>query len=136
MKLKVRVNRKNPESMTRQLTNQLSGLIKTGALAAGELLPSERTLADTLGVARNVVRRSYDYLTSGGHVESQGRKGRRVSASSSGRKSGAAARVTATTTSSKKGKGGGGKTSVKATAKSRKGKGVSVSVRAGTKKRR
>lgn len=135
MKLKVRVNRKNPESMTRQLTNQLTGLIKTGALAAGELLPSERTLADTLGVARNVVRRSYDYLTSGGHVESQGRKGRRVSAPSSGRKSGATARVTATT-SSKKGKSGGGKTSVKATAKSRKGKGVSVSVRAGTKKRR
>jgi GntR family transcriptional regulator/MocR family aminotransferase len=134
MKLKVRVNRKNSESMTRQLTNQLTGLIQTGALAAGELLPSERTLADTLGVARNVVRRSYDYLTSGGHVESQGRKGRRVSASSSGRKTGAAARVN--TSSSKKGKSGGGKTSVKATAKSGKGRGVSVSASAGTKKRR
>jgi DNA-binding FadR family transcriptional regulator len=110
----------------------LTSLIQTGALAAGELLPSERTLADSLGVARNVVRRSYDYLTSGGHVESQGRRGRRVSAqTSTGRKSKAAVSA-----SSKSGKSGGGKTSVKATAKSGKGKGVSVSVRAGTKKRR
>ncbi len=134
MKLKVRVNRKQPESMTRQLTNQLTSLIQTGALAAGELLPSERTLADSLGVARNVVRRSYDYLTSGGHVESQGRRGRRVSAQTSTGGKGKAAVTTAA--SSRRGKSGGGKTSVKATAKSGKGKGVSVSVRAGTKKRR
>lgn len=78
-RLKVRVNRSKPESMTRQIINQLTSLIQTGELAAGELLPSERTLADSLGVARNVVRRSYDYLSSGGHIEGQGRQGRRVS---------------------------------------------------------
>lgn len=77
-KLKVRVNRKGPESLTRQITNQLTGLINTGVLAAGEMLPSERTLADSLGVARNVVRRSYEYLMSGELVEGQGRRGRRV----------------------------------------------------------
>jgi DNA-binding FadR family transcriptional regulator len=82
-KLKVRVNRKGPESLTRQITNQLTGLINTGVLAAGELLPSERMLADSLGVARNVVRRSYDYLMSGELVEGQGRRGRRVRGASS-----------------------------------------------------
>lgn len=130
MKLKVRVNRSKPESMTRQITNQLTGLIETGALVAGELLPSERTMADTLGVARNVVRRSYDYLTSGGHVESEGRKGRRVRAQSSTRKSGGSANA-----SYKAGKSGS-KTSVKATAKGGKAKSASVAVRVGAKKRR
>jgi len=53
-------------------------MIQTGVLAAGELLPSERTLADAAGVARNVVRRSYELLTTSGQIESHGRRGRRV----------------------------------------------------------
>jgi DNA-binding transcriptional regulator YhcF (GntR family) len=129
MKLKVRVNRTKPESMTKQITSQLTSLIETGALAAGELLPSERTLADTLGVARNVVRRSYDYLTSGGHVESEGRKGRRIRAKSSSRKSGAAA-------SSSKTSKTGSKTSRKAATKGSKAQAASITVRVGAKKRR
>ena len=71
MALKIRINRKSVDSMTRQLTNQLGDLISTGALAIGSLLPSERTLANSLGVARNVVRGSYEYL------EKAGRLGRR-----------------------------------------------------------
>lgn len=130
MKLKVRVNRTKPESMTKQITSQLTGLIETGVLAAGELLPSERTLADTLGVARNVVRRSYDYLTSGGHVESEGRKGRRIRAKSSSRKSGGAAASSSKTSKT------GAKTSKKTGTKRSKAKAASVTVRVGTKKRR
>lgn len=129
MKLKVRVNRNKAESMTRQITNQLTGLIETGVLTAGELLPSERTLADTLGVARNVVRRSYDYLTSGGHVESQGKKGRRVRAKAAGKKSGTAA------ASAKKSKSGG-KSSKKSGAQAGTVKAAAVTVRVGTKKRK
>ena len=129
MKLKVRVNRTKAESMTKQITGQLASLIQTGVLAAGELLPSERTLADSLGVARNVVRRSYDYLTSGGHVESEGRKGRRVRAKSAKGKG-----VTATA-SVKTGKSGS-KSSKKTGAKSGKAKAASVTVRVGTKKRK
>jgi GntR family transcriptional regulator/MocR family aminotransferase len=84
--LKVRVSRSKPESMTKQITNQLANLIQTGVLVAGEFLPSERTLADSLGVARNVVRRSYEYLSTGGHIESHGRQGKRVrSASKAGK---------------------------------------------------
>ena len=83
MTLKIRINRKSVESMTRQLTDQLGDLISGGALAVGSLLPSERTLANSLGVARNVVRGSYEYLEKAGIVQREGRKGRRVRAKTS-----------------------------------------------------
>src|SRR5438105_13602933 len=78
MTLKIRINRKSVESMTRQITDQLGSLISSGALAIGSLLPSERTLANSLGVARNVVRGSYEYLEKAGIIQREGRKGRRV----------------------------------------------------------
>jgi GntR family transcriptional regulator/MocR family aminotransferase len=81
--LKIRINRKSVESMTRQLTDQLGDLISSGALVVGSLLPSERTLANSLGVARNVVRGSYEYLEKAGIVQREGRKGRRVRAKTS-----------------------------------------------------
>jgi DNA-binding transcriptional regulator YhcF (GntR family) len=87
--LKIRINRKSVESMTRQLTDQLGELISSGALAIGSLLPSERTLANSLGVARNVVRGSYDYLEKAGIVQREGRKGRTVRAKTSRKKSAA-----------------------------------------------
>jgi DNA-binding GntR family transcriptional regulator len=77
--LNVRVNRKKPESMTRQIREQLNTLIDAGALAAGTLLPSERELANTLKVARNVVRGAYEQLMEAGKLTSEGRKGRSVS---------------------------------------------------------
>ena len=72
--------------MTRQLTDQLGSLISEGALAIGSLLPSERTLANSLGVARNVVRGSYEYLEKAGVIQREGRKGRRVRAKTSRKK--------------------------------------------------
>jgi GntR family transcriptional regulator len=83
-KLNVRVNRKRPESMTRQIREQINSLIETGELAAGELLPSERDLADTLKVARNVVRGAYEQLMDLGRLRSEGRRGRSVRSSSGG----------------------------------------------------
>jgi DNA-binding FadR family transcriptional regulator len=84
--LKIRINRKSVESMTRQITDQLGSLIGSGTMAVGSLLPSERSLANALGVARNVVRGSYEYLEKAGAVQRDGRKGRRVRAKTSGRK--------------------------------------------------
>ena len=86
MALKIRVNRKSVESMTRQIANQLEGLISTGAVTIGSMLPSERTLADSLNVARNVVRGSYDYLERAGLVQREGKAGRRVKSKTSRRK--------------------------------------------------
>ena len=78
MTLKIKINRKSVESMTRQITDQLGSLISNGALAIGSMLPSERTLANSLGVARNVVRGSYEYLEKAGVIQREGRKGRRI----------------------------------------------------------
>ena len=83
-KLNVRVNRKKPESMTRQIREQLNDLIDAGSLVAGSLLPSERELANTLNVARNVVRGAYEQLMEAGKLTSEGRKGRSVSSGRSG----------------------------------------------------
>ena len=83
-KLNVRVNRKRPESMTRQIREQLNDLIEAGSIAAGTLLPSERELANTLKVARNVVRGAYEQLMEAGKLTSEGRKGRSVSSGRSG----------------------------------------------------
>jgi len=77
-KLNVRINRKRPESMTRQIREQLDTLIEAGTLAAGTLLPSERELANTLKVARNVVRGAYEQLMDAGKLRSEGRRGRSV----------------------------------------------------------
>lgn len=77
-KLNVRVNRKRPESMTRQIREQLNAMIDAGSLAAGTFLPSERELANSLKVARNVVRGAYEQLMDAGKLRSEGRKGRTV----------------------------------------------------------
>ena len=86
-RLNVRVNRKRPESMTRQIREQLNTLIEAGELAAGTLLPSERDLANTLKVARNVVRGAYEQLMDAGKLTSEGRKGRSVSSGRGGSRS-------------------------------------------------
>ena len=85
-RISVRVNRKRPESMTRQIREQLNDLIEAGELAAGTLLPSERELANTLKVARNVVRGAYEQLMDAGKLTSEGRKGRSVSSGRSSAK--------------------------------------------------
>ena len=98
MKLNVRVNRKRPESMTRQIREQLNSLIEAGDLVAGSLLPSERELANTLKVARNVVRGAYEQLIDAGKLRSEGRKGRSVHTGGSTKKKAAAKSTKATKT--------------------------------------
>jgi GntR family transcriptional regulator len=83
--------------MTRQIREQLNSLIDAGSLAAGTFLPSERDLANTLKVARNVVRGAYEQLMAAGKLRSEGRKGRTV-------RTGTKRRSTAKGNSSKAGK--------------------------------
>jgi DNA-binding GntR family transcriptional regulator len=70
--------------MTRQIREQLDNLIEAGTLVAGSLLPSERELANTLKVARNVVRGAYEQLMDAGKLKSEGRRGRSVRSGSGG----------------------------------------------------
>lgn len=90
VKTTIRVNRKRPESMTKQITDQLTNLIESGAMTVGSYLPSERELANSLKVARNVVRGSYENLMKAGRIQSEGRKGRTVRAAGAKKRSGAA----------------------------------------------
>ena len=69
--------------MTRQIREQINSLIDAGTLVAGTLLPSERDLANTLKVARNVVRGAYEQLMEAGRLTSEGRRGRSVSGGTS-----------------------------------------------------
>ena len=64
--------------MTKQIRDQLDALINAGTLAVGQLLPSERELANQVNVARNVVRGAYEQLMSVGKIQSEGRRGRTV----------------------------------------------------------
>ena len=102
MKTTIRVNRKRPESMTKQITDQLTGLIESGAMTVGSYLPSERELANSLKVARNVVRGSYENLMKAGRVQSEGRKGRTVRASGSRKRAGATKKTAAGSKARKK----------------------------------
>jgi DNA-binding FadR family transcriptional regulator len=88
VKTTIRVNRKRPESMTKQITDQLTGLIESGAMTVGSYLPSERELANSLKVARNVVRGSYENLMKAGRIQSEGRKGRTVRSSGGKKRAG------------------------------------------------
>lgn len=100
MKTTIRVNRKRPESMTKQITDQLTSLIESGIMTVGSYLPSERELAEDLKVARNVVRGSYENLMKAGKIQSEGRKGRTVR-SSGGRKRAGATKTSKKATGSK-----------------------------------
>jgi len=92
VKTTIRVNRKRPESLTKQITDQLTSLIESGAMTVGSYLPSERELADSVNVARNVVRGSYENLMRAGKIQSEGRKGKTVRSSGSRKKAAGKAR--------------------------------------------
>jgi DNA-binding transcriptional regulator YhcF (GntR family) len=61
-----------------QIMDQLRSLIESGALRAGDALPTVRQLAGDLGVAPNTVARAYAELQGEGLVTSDGRRGTRV----------------------------------------------------------
>jgi GntR family transcriptional regulator / MocR family aminotransferase len=88
VKTTIRVNRKRPESLTKQITDQLTSLIESGAMTVGSYLPSERELANSLKVARNVVRGSYENFMRAGRIQSEGRKGRTVKSGGGRKKAG------------------------------------------------
>ncbi|WP_206957347.1 MocR-like pyridoxine biosynthesis transcription factor PdxR [Trinickia acidisoli] len=66
--LAARLERSAAEPMYRQVLRLVQHAILTGQLAPGTKLPSSRTLADDLDVARNTVLRVYDQLTAEGYV--------------------------------------------------------------------
>ena len=70
----------DPTPPYEQLRRQLTGLIRHGALAAGDRLPPVRQLAADLGLAAGTVARAYRELEAAGLVESRRGVGTRVAA--------------------------------------------------------
>ncbi|MDR5869106.1 PLP-dependent aminotransferase family protein [Caballeronia sp. LZ062] len=68
--LSTQLDRKRDEPMYRQVLALMQQAILTGRLASGTKLPSSRTLALDLGIARNTVLHVYDQLTAEGYVTS------------------------------------------------------------------
>lgn len=68
----------NPRSRADEVERQLSAAILGGALAAGQTLPAERELAETLGVNRGAVREAIQRLAAAGLVQSRQGQGTRV----------------------------------------------------------
>ena len=56
------------ETLTRQLTDQLRGLITKGRLAPGQRLPSSRELAQSLGLSRNTASFAIEQLAAEGYL--------------------------------------------------------------------
>jgi GntR family transcriptional regulator/MocR family aminotransferase len=77
----LRVDSAGPEPLHRQLYAALRGAILDQRLRAGARLPSTRTLASLLGVARNTVHGAYDQLLAEGYLEARHGSGTYVAAS-------------------------------------------------------
>lgn len=66
-------------SMHKQLTKALKDAIQSGRLAPGQSLPSSRELAQSLGISRDTIVRSYDDLSSQGFIQMKTARGTFVS---------------------------------------------------------
>lgn len=69
MDLPLAADRAGPAPLTVQVVGQLRTAMADGRLAAGERLPSTRTLAATLGISRTVVTGAYAQLFAEGWIE-------------------------------------------------------------------
>lgn len=63
------IDRTRDVPVYRQVIERITRLARSGAVAAGERLPTERELADQLGVARGTITRAYEELSRDGIVE-------------------------------------------------------------------
>lgn len=85
----------DPESTTppfEQVRAQVTALVDSGELQAGDRLPTVRALAEELGIAANTVARAYRELEADGLVEGRGRAGTFIADDDTGRAARAAAR--------------------------------------------
>jgi GntR family transcriptional regulator len=69
------VNFKSPKPVYLQLVDQVKAAAASGALQAGESLPSIRPLSEELRVNRNTVAKAYTQLESEGVIETQAGRG-------------------------------------------------------------
>jgi GntR family transcriptional regulator / MocR family aminotransferase len=71
MQIQVHLDRSSDTPLQKQLYAQLRQLILERRIPSGQPLPSSRSLAEELGVARVTVTRAYSQLVSEGYIETQ-----------------------------------------------------------------
>src|ERR1700681_2816326 len=76
----VRLDRRQRESLQKQLYRQIRELIMTGQLEAGVRLPSTRDLVSQLGASRNTIVYAFDQLVAEGYLDSRAGSGMYVAA--------------------------------------------------------
>jgi GntR family transcriptional regulator len=74
----ITVDSSSPTPPVEQLRLQISGMIRSGDLGAGERMPTVRQLAQDLGLARGTVARAYSSLEAEGLLETGRALGTRV----------------------------------------------------------
>jgi GntR family transcriptional regulator/MocR family aminotransferase len=74
------IDRHDPEPLQMQIAKQLRGLVLSGRLKPESRLPSTRTLAGDLDVARATVVEAYEQLKSEGYLDTRTGSGTRIAA--------------------------------------------------------
>jgi len=77
-KFNIRLKAKSDETTRQQIANQIASAIADGKFKTGDSLPSERGLAEQLGVNRKTIRAAYDLLAERNLIETLSTSGRRV----------------------------------------------------------
>lgn len=67
----ITIDDRSPQPVFAQIQTQIGGLIRAGALASGQKLPSVRQLAKDLQVAAGTVMRAYTELEADGLIETR-----------------------------------------------------------------
>ncbi|MBR6666491.1 MAG: PLP-dependent aminotransferase family protein [Lachnospiraceae bacterium] len=75
LELTIQLQTDNDKCLYEQIYEYIQGEIKEGKLLQGERLPSTRSLAENLQVARSTVEMAYEQLLSEGYIESQPYRG-------------------------------------------------------------
>src|SRR5277367_1923381 len=71
MSIPLLLDRSRTGTLTTQLVDQLREAIRRGRIAPGTRMPSSRSLADQLAIARNTAMRAYETLVIEGYADTR-----------------------------------------------------------------
>lgn len=80
MGLEITIDKSSESPVYRQIIEQITRKLRAGELKPGDRLPTERELAESLGIARGTVNRAYEELTRSQILESIPGRGSFISA--------------------------------------------------------
>ena len=66
---KIKIDRKSDTPAYKQVIEGVTSLIRSGKLTPGARLPSERELAQALGIARGTIKKAYEHLAQNNVIE-------------------------------------------------------------------